>query len=282
MGECIHGFDDGLCAICFPPKAPEPDPQPVVAARTRAARPAGESAARTAARATRTPAPSKGGRPLTEPPVDAAAMRVYHLTHLDNLARILGSGALLADAGSVPAAPVVDVAAPAAREFRRRSELEGSGVPIAAYVPFFLSTEAHLWTSIRDGEPDPRLVPETEESPRSAADFVLLVSSAGQAAGARAAVDGHVAVSTADLALPGAQAAVGWAEGERLLRRLSVAEDGLASGEFLVRDEVPLERIQLIAVANDRVRDRVRAALTAVGVKTRVAVYPPWFLPTSA
>ena len=41
-----------------------------------------------------------------------------------------------------------------------------------------------------------------------------------------------------------------------------------------------LERVLLIAVGNDRVRDRVRAALDAVGLRTRVAVYPPWFQPT--
>ena len=47
-----------------------------------------------------------------------------------------------------------------------------------------------------------------------------------------------------------------------------------------VRECLPLERVLLIAVGNDRVRDRVRAALDAVGLRTRVAVYPPWFQPT--
>ncbi|MRG60536.1 DUF4433 domain-containing protein [Agromyces sp. CFH 90414] len=277
MDECIHGFDDGLCAICFPPKQPEgADGQPI--APRRSTRPAGESVARTAARATRAPA-AKGSRALTEPPIDAGTMRVYHATHLDNLARILGAGAILADAGATPATPVVDVAAPAARAFRREASFR-EGAPIAAYVPFFLSTEAHLWAAVRDGEPDPRITPGDDGEPRVAADFVLLVSSAGQAVGARAAVDGQVVVSTADPALPGAEAAIGWTDVERMLRRLSLDDEGLTAAEFLVRDEVPLERIQVIAVANDRVRDRVRAAIAAVGVKTRVAVYPPWFLPT--
>jgi hypothetical protein len=47
-----------------------------------------------------------------------------------------------------------------------------------------------------------------------------------------------------------------------------------------VRECLPLEHVLLIAVGNDRVRDRVRAALDAVGLRTRVAVYPPWFQPT--
>ncbi|WP_127792886.1 DarT ssDNA thymidine ADP-ribosyltransferase family protein [Agromyces sp. LHK192] len=278
MDECIHGFDDGMCAICFPPKEPErPEPAPA----TRAARAPRLSSTRVASGGrTARPASSRASRPLTEPPVDAGAMRVYHATHLDNLARILGSGAILADAGANPANPAVDVAAPAARAFRRETEFDGTGAPIAAFVPFYLSTEAPLWVAVRDGEPDPRLATD-ESGMRPAADFVLLVSSVAQALGARSAVEGQVVVSTVDPALPGSQSVVGWADAERMLRRLSLDDDALAAAEYLVRDEVPLERIQVIAVANDRVRDRVRSALTAVGIKARVAVYPPWFLPTA-
>lgn len=281
MGECIHGFDDGLCAICFPPKAPEP---PVAAAPK--ARPSRASSARSTPGA---PAGPRATRPAGRapkladaPPVDPSKVRVYHLTHLDNLARILGAGALLADAGDPAAAPVVDLSAPAAREYRRAARVGEGEATLAGYVPFFLSVDAHLWTSIRDGEPDPRLAPMPAGGSRAAADFVLLVSSAGQALGARAVVEDQVVAATSDASLPGAELAVGWPEAERVLRRIAVDDEGLASGEFLVKGEVPLERIQLIAVANDRVRDRVRAALSAVGAKTRVAVYPPWFQPSEA
>lgn len=295
MTECIHGFDDGLCAICFPPKAPE---SPVVEAAapkprtTRAtARVPGASAASSAAAAERArqnpAAKSTSGRNTRlgdAPPVDVEKLRVYHLTHLDNLARILGAGALLADAGDPPAAPAVDLAASAVREYRRGASVgDTEATPLAAYVPFFLSTEAHLWTAIRDGEPDPRLAALPAGESRSPADFVLLVSSAAQTLGARAGLEGQVVVSESDAALPGAELAVGWSAAERLLRRVAVGGDAtLAPAEFLVKGEVPLERIQLIAVGNDRVRDRVRAALTAVGAKTRVAVYPPWFQASEA
>ena len=57
---------------------------------------------------------------------------------------------------------------------------------------------------------------------------------------------------------------------------LGIIEGGF-DAEFHVRGQVPLERFALIAVGNDRVRDRVRQALRAVGATTRVAVYPPWF-----
>jgi hypothetical protein len=269
--ECIHGFDEGLCAICSPPPEPE---TPARAPRARAPRPAG------LARPTRTPAPARSPRVAgaSAPPVDAGATRLYHVTHVENLGRILGAGALLADAGDPPASPVVDLAAPAARAYRRSATVGDSGASVAEYVPFLLSTDAHVWDAIRTGTPDPRLADEAVRRP--AADHVLLVTSVAAAAGARLQAPGEVAVSETDAAVGGAAFAATWPEADRAIVRLTLADEGagLRAAEVLVRGSVPLERIALIAVANDRVRDRVRAALQAVGAKVRVAVYPPWFL----
>lgn len=293
--ECIHGFDEGLCAICSPPA--EPDPA-VAAARSRQVRAPGTSHAAAAAaearaakakassrpaasgRASRSAGSSRaagGGSGAGEAPVDAGAIRLYHVTHIDNLGRILGTGALLADAGDPPAEPVVDLAAPAARAFRRSATVGDSVAAVAEYVPFLLSTDAHLWESIRTGAPDPRLTPEAVGRP--IADHVILVTSVAAAAGARLKTPGELVVSETDAAVGGAAFADTWSEAERMLVRLTLADEGsgLQAAEVLVRGSVPLERIALVAVANDRVRDRVRAALQAVGSKTRVAVYPPWF-----
>jgi hypothetical protein len=286
--ECIHGFDDGLCATCFPPKTPEVEQSTAVSAPVRGstrstARTATASArtatAESAARAARPAAAKATGRPLTAPPVDVGAMRVYHVTHLDNLARILGSGAIVPDAAG--ADPVVDLAAPAVREFRRGREVSGVDATLADYVPFLLTPDALVWDAVRTGTPDPRLSEEAVLRP--AADHVMLVSSVASTRGAATAA-GAVAVSDVDAALPGAELATEWPEVERLLRRIGHPDDPsrLVTAEFLVRGEVPLERIAVIAVANERVRDRVRAALAAVGARTRVAVYPPWFLPAEA
>ncbi|MCK8608642.1 DarT ssDNA thymidine ADP-ribosyltransferase family protein [Agromyces sp. C10] len=295
MGEeCIHGFDEGLCAICSPPA--EPDPA-VTAARSRQARTPGtshEAAAAAEARAAKArsaarPATSsraarqagsraaRGPGAVAEAPVDAAATRLFHVTHIDNLGRILGAGALLADAGDPPAEPAVDLAAPAARAFRRSASVGESGARVAEYVPFLVSTDAHVWESIRTGTPDPRLNAEAVGHP--IADHVILVTSVGAAAGARLQAPGHVVVSETDAAVGGGSFAAAWADAERALVRLTLADDGagLRAAEVLVHGAVPLERIALVAVANDRVRDRVRAALQAVGSMTRVAVYPPWF-----
>jgi hypothetical protein len=210
--------------------------------------------------------------------VDVGAARLYHVTHVENLGRILGAGALLADAGDPPASPVVDLAAPAARAYRRSATVGDTGAHVAEYVPFLLSTNAHVWDAIRTGTPDPRLADEAVQ--RATADHLVLVTSVAAAAGARAHAPGEVVVSETDAAVGGTEFAATWPEAERAIVRLTLADEGagLRGAEVLVRGSVPLERIALIAVANDRVRDRVRAALTAVGAKVRVAVYPPWFL----
>ncbi|QTX05294.1 DarT ssDNA thymidine ADP-ribosyltransferase family protein [Agromyces archimandritae] len=277
--ECIHGFDDGLCAVCNPPKPPEPAP-----AASAPARIPGTSAARTAAAASRAAAPAASRsrrkaapslRPEDDKPFDARAQRIFHLTHLDNLARILGSGAILSDAAG--ASPAVDIAAPAAREFRRATELGDTGAKLAEFVPFALSTDAHYWEAIRTGEPDPRLAPGAVK--RRASEYVMLVSSIGQALGAGGEESDAVVLADRDPSIPGARTSEEWHELEWTLRRLAREgeESRQGAAEVLVRGSLPLERVALIAVSDEKVRDRVRQALSAIGVKTRVTVYPPWF-----
>ncbi len=272
--ECIHGFDDGLCAICFPPKEPEPRPVAAAAPRTRSA--GGTRASRPAPRVAGS---ARVGASLVDTPIDPKTLRIYHVTHVDNLAPILGEGAVLADGAG--AAPVVDMSAPDARAFRRDASVDGVDAVVADYVPFLLSTDAHVWNAVRTGTPDPRLAAGAVE--RQPADHVILVSSVAGAVGARTDTVGTVVVTDADAAAGGVAAASEWPDVLRMLQRLHRQEDGsrLLSAEFLVRECLPLERVLLIAVGNDRVRDRVRAALDAVGLRTRVAVYPPWFQPTA-
>lgn len=276
--ECIHGFDEGMCASCNPPKEPERR-----AAATAPVRGSTRSSARTATASARTASSGAGRaprslseRPLIAPPVEVGTLRIYHVTHLDNLARILGAGALVSIGGG--ANPVVDLAAPAAREYRRQQDVPGVDATIADYVPFLLTPDALVWDAVRTATPDPRL--SAEAVVRPAADHIILVGSVAAARGANTE-DGTIVVSDTDTALPGAELAVEWRDVERLMRRLAHADETarLRTAELLVRGEVPLERIALIAVGNDKVRDRVRAALAAVGVRAKVAVYPPWFQP---
>lgn len=293
--ECIHGFDDGLCAQCFPPPVTEPLTPPVK--RVARVKPASLREAPTVKSTTR------GAAPVTlkveAAPTKVAELRIYHVTHVDNLAGILAAGQLFADF----AKPPVNISSAGVREARRAKTVDervlsediGPRV-VADYVPFFLSPNAHVWNSIRAGHDDPRLT--LEALGYAASEFVLLVSTVKHAfdaatAQAAAAVDSDAA-DAADGSLGGFAVADGDAVGvltnfattradaERMLKRLRADDESesILGAEVLVADTFPFEQISLIGVANDKVRATVRGILSGAGHKTKVAVYPPWFQAT--
>ncbi|TXN31961.1 DUF4433 domain-containing protein [Lacisediminihabitans profunda] len=264
--ECIHGLDAGLCDQCYPKPAPEVEV--VVSTGTRTpTRP--KLSSRAAPRRTLTPR-----RLSTTPLDDVGEQRIYHVTHMNNLGGILGSGILSDLSEAWESRPVVDISSADARESRRSTLVAGSeGPSVAHYVPFVLSPNASIWQSIRTGVADPRLSAEIAHTAPS--DFVLLVTTVKKIVDSEAesaVTDGDAAhVLTRFGSTPEAA--------ERMLRRLRADEDSILHAEYLVRDTVPFELVTLIGVANDKARDAVKAILKASPTKPKVAVYPPWFQP---
>ena len=254
MAECIHGFDDGLCDTCFPKALP---PRP--AAVRPASRSSAGAAPRREARATTAP------RKVTAPSASLLDQRIYHVTHVSNLDRILQDG-IVAPAS---ATPELDVSSALTRELRETAIVTGGG-SVAQYVPFLLAPDATSWLELRGGAAQPRWSARARAA--SSTDFVFLVSTVR----AVSAVPADVAVCDADAA----GTLTRFAAGDAVLGMLSRLHGSpqTAEAELLVRERVPVEAIQLIGVANDPVRARVRAMLEAAGRTTKVAVYPPWFI----
>jgi hypothetical protein len=249
MAECIHGFDEGLCDICFPKAAPV---RPV--------------ASRVSSRATGTTArrePRASAAPRVRTPAPALLdQRVYHVTHVSNLASILADGALVAPA---LASPSVDVSSALTRELRQTAEVTGGG-SVAEYVPFYLAPDADGWVELREGAEQPRWSAAARAAVPT--DFVLLVSTV-RALGEVSLADGDAAGTYTR-----------FASGEAVLGMLDRLHGSstLAGAEALVRESVPLDAVQLVGVASDPVRDRVRGLLHDAGRSTKVVVYPPWFV----
>jgi hypothetical protein len=257
--ECIHGLEIPLCDICYP-KAVVEKPKVARVATPRTPRVAGVSTSRKS--------------------INVGEQRVYHVTHIRNLELILTSGAILPDSelfGEESHPIAVDLSTALTRELRRTVEvpagriadIDGSpvtvpGAAVSGYVPFFLSPTPTLWDDLRRGAGD-----ETRWSAaaRSAAftDFVFLVTTVKALGSSTVIADGDAAGATTLFA---AGESIG-----TMLQRLH-GSDAALEAEALVPGSVPVEAIQLIGVANDRVRERVRD-LTS----TKVAVYPPWFQP---
>jgi len=245
--ECIHGLDYGVCDACFPKVRPA---EPEVAVKTRVPRVPSGMPKRTGA---------------LKALDDVSQQRVYHVTHIGNLAGILEKGAIVADA-----APVVDISSPEARSTRRTITVSDEGETVAAYVPFFLTPTSDVWDAVRFGANDPRLAVTSDAVP---ADFVMLVSSIST-------IDKeHTVVADGDAAHPLTRFAIAPDAGERTLRKLRAEDETgrIRSAEVLVKDSVPFDQITLITVANDRAKAAVRAILDPAGHRTRIAIHPPWF-----
>jgi hypothetical protein len=207
--------------------------------------------------------------------VNVAEQRIYHVTHVDNLAAILGDGALIADA-VLEDRPAIDVASEEARAARRAADVEISGATVAAHVPFYLSPDAYLWQAIRSGTPDPRLSQAAYRG--SAYDYVVLVTTIG---GLLAVIGSDGAIVVADGDAAGPLTRFDGDPRSRALRAMLAADDegDLLRGELLVPDRVPFSAITLVGVANLAQRAAVKDLLDLAGARPRVSVYPPWFQP---
>ena len=258
--ECIHGLDDGLCDQCFPKPVPE-----AVAAASGAPRrtaPATLTATRTRPKTRVAPVRTPQTRATAAAPFHVGEQRIYHLTHVRNLASILSDGELRANA-----TPTVDISSPANRQARSTTTIAAGAV--ADYVPFFLAPNSKIWELIRTDETDPRL--STDIRGAIPANFVLLVSTV-----AKAGLTSTV-VADGDAIGPLTRFGTTPEDNERMLRRLHNDEVAIAAAEFLVEQAFPFEAVTLIGVAHAKARDEVKAILAPSGYAPKVSVYPPWF-----
>jgi hypothetical protein len=246
-----------MCDICFPRKAPEP-----VATVTAATR--GASRTTTTTRpATRRVAGAAAGVPAKVPPF--ASRRLYHVTPLPNLESILLDGELRPIASGVE--PDVDVAAPLARELRAHADV-GDGRHVDEFVPFTASPDAERWAELRAGAEEPHWSAAARSL--TPADYAVLVAVGRDLGAGLVVADGDAAApvtrfTTDDPARGIAQAA----------RR----DPELLEVEVLAPGTVPLTAVNLIAVANEPARARVRRMFQDVeGAPPRVVVHPPWFV----
>lgn len=256
MAECIHGFEAGMCDICFPRQAPEPTPAVRTARSARTAPPRSPVQRRSPS--------APAGTPAKVPPF--ASRRLYHVTPLMNLEAILLDGELQAIGSGFT--PDIDVAAALVRELRAHADV-GDGRHVADFVPFFASPDAERWAELREGAAEPHW--SAPARALAAADFALLVTVAKDLGTDLVVADGDAAAPRTRFSADPAKAVAS------ALR----ADPELAGVEVLVPGPVPLSVVNLIAVANEPVRARVRGMFADIeGAPPRVVVHPPWFTGT--
>ncbi|TQO18672.1 uncharacterized protein DUF4433 [Rhodoglobus vestalii] len=244
--ECIHGFDGQLCDSCFPKAAPA---KPLTRATSTS-------------RAKRVPGAPRAS--ANKVPV-LADQRVYHVTHISNLENILRTGQLVAAAQIET--PILDVSSPLTRELRGTASLS-TGEAVDRYVPFSLVPESNAWRELRDGAVTPRWSDAARTA--SATDFVFLVTTIRALGDNAVLADGDAAASLTRFAEDDDTKT-------RMLGNLR-ADELTDDAEVLIHGSFAFDEVQLVGVASDRSRDRVKRLLDAASFPTKVAVYPPWFI----
>jgi len=156
MDECIHGFEPGMCATCFP--AAEPVKAPV----KRAPKPARTSF--------RTPAPGTAAARAPEPRAANLPKRIFHVTHVRNLPAIIGAGELRPSSQATESAEVV-----LASEITHELRMTAQATPDASVldcVAFSLTPKATWWSQVQDGAAGPTWSDAARRA--LAVDFVVL------------------------------------------------------------------------------------------------------------
>lgn len=248
MAECIHGFDEGLCDVCFP-RTPVIPP--------RAARPATTRAPRSG---TATRAPATSGAPAV---LRLPGRRVHHVTHLRTLESIALDGELRADA-----VPDVDVSSATTRELRATATVP-DGRSVASFVAFQLAQDATRWQELREGAEGTHWSAAARAA--KPADFVILAVPVD-------ALGADVVFADGDAGAVATRFAAGVDAGTQALRRLHAVDPEFRDAELLATGPVPLSAVAVVTVANDPARDAVRTLFANAGLPApRIAVYPPAF-----
>jgi hypothetical protein len=207
--------------------------------------------------------------------------RIYHITHIDNLARIIADGSLWSDAVMVRDGGPATAIGMSTIKRRRLEELQVKchpGTFVGEYVPFYFCPRSimlyliymgnHPELAYRGGqEPILHLQADlTESTVRADAEPRLWAFSLSNA-GARYA---EFRNSLDDLD------AVDWDAVENLDFRSAEVKEG-KQAEFLVQERFPFALVSCIGVRSAAMAAQTRAALAGLDGAPPVVVRPEWY-----
>jgi len=203
------------------------------------------------------------GATAAPPTLRLPGRRVHHVTHVRTLESIALDGELRADAE-----PDVDVSSATTRELRATATVP-DGRSVASFVAFSIAQDSTRWQELREGAVGSHWSDAARAA--KASEFVILAVPVD-------ALGGDVVFADGDAGAVATRFVTGVEAGTQALRRLHAIDPEFRDAELLAAGPVPLEAVAVVTVANDRVRDEVRAIFTNAGRRApRIAVYPPAF-----
>lgn len=203
------------------------------------------------------------GATAAPPTLRLPGRRVHHVTHVRTLESIALDGEVRADAE-----PDVDVSSATTRELRATATVP-DGRSVASFVAFSIAQDSTRWQELREGAVGSHWSDAARAA--KASEFVILAVPVD-------ALGGDVVFADGDAGAVATRFVTGVEAGTQALRRLHAIDPEFRDAELLAAGPVPLEAVAVVTVANDRVRDEVRAIFTNAGRRApRIAVYPPAF-----
>ena len=210
-------------------------------------------------------------------------LRIFHVTHVKNLAAIIQDRQLFADANREwEARPLVDISYVETRILRRARPVgDAAGSSVADFVPFSLARSSAILSRSIDGQIDRRLAPTVRELATSS--FVRLVTSIHELKEWRREASDSAGHAPSFILARGDAADPTTGFGGKALELVQRGtgpkarpEDikALVEAEPLVRDRFPFRRVKVIEVNDSAIRDRVRGLVSSLLDPPKVHVLP--------
>jgi hypothetical protein len=207
--------------------------------------------------------------------------KIYHITHLDNVAQIAHAGVIRSDAGMLSSGGGGTIVGMSSIKRRRLGEIEVTchrGTKVGQYVPFYFCPRSiMLYILHMANHPDLTYHGGQRPIVHLQADLHAAVQWAERNGRRWAFSDRNAGTYVADFfnSLDDLDE-VDWAAVASTDFRSMTVKEG-KQAEFLMHESFPWELVERIGVFDDRIKAQVDAAIASAGHKPLVTVEPGWY-----
>ncbi len=207
--------------------------------------------------------------------------KIYHITHLGNLTRIVAAGRLWSDAKRVELGLECEIVGMSEIKRRRLEEIEVScfpGTKVGEYVPFYFCPRSiMLFILHRGNHPDVTYREGQGRIVHLQADLEMTIRWADEAGVRWAYSDRNAGAFVAEF-FTGRDdlGKIDWSAVAALDFRNPVTKEG-KQAEFLTFEAFPWDLVEEVGVMDDRAAEEVRLAVAAATHRPRIAVRQTWY-----
>lgn len=211
----------------------------------------------------------------------SSSPKIYHISHVDNLASIVTTGGLVSDAKRIGSGLTCSLVGMSTIKQRRLNEIEVSchtGTMVGQYVPFYFCPRSIMLYILHMGN-HPEVSYRGGQQPiiHLQADLNSVISWANASGVRWAFSDGNAgAYLTTFYNHPAHLSQIDWSAVASTDFRDPKVKEG-KQAEFLMFDFFPWTLIEKIGTINNAIATKVRTTLTSIGHQPVIAIEPSWY-----